>query len=115
MVELAVQLNLYLNHFPKHEKHGLAQQMRNSLYEMFGYMIEAQKRYHKKTSLGNLDIEHEKLRWFNNLAYELGYYNFYNGKEGETCHHRFLVVSRMVDEIGCLIGGWMRSEKQEES
>jgi len=115
MVELAAQLNLYLNHFPKHEKYGLCTEMRRSLYAMVCFMVESQKRYHKKTSLSNLDIEHEKLRWLNNMAYELGYFDFQNGKIGESHHHRFLVISKMIDEVGCLIGGWMRSEKQEGS
>lgn len=55
-------LNIYLNHFPSHERHGLALRIRNTAYEMYDYVIEAQKRYHKKTTLTNLDIKHEQLR-----------------------------------------------------
>ena len=48
-IDFARQMNLYLNHFPKHEKYGLAQSIRTKAYEMYGYIIEAQKRYQKKT------------------------------------------------------------------
>ena len=43
ITDLARQLNLYLNHFPAHEKHALCRQIRESLYSMYGCMIEAQK------------------------------------------------------------------------
>lgn len=41
-------LNIYLNHFPSHERHGLALKIRMTAYEMYDYIVEAQKRYHKK-------------------------------------------------------------------
>lgn len=47
-IDFAKQMNLYLNHFPKHEKFGLCQQIRNSAYEVYGYIVESQKRYQKK-------------------------------------------------------------------
>jgi len=83
-IDFARQMNLYLNHFPKHEKYGLCQQIRNSAYEVYGYIVESQKRYQKKTSLTNLDICHEQLRMFLRLAFELGYFSFKDGaKVGE--------------------------------
>lgn len=117
-VDLAKQVNLYLNHFPKHEKYALSQQIRNELYEMYGFIIESQKRYHKKTTLTNLDISHEKLRMFVNLAYNLGYFEFNDGKHLEESREivatkRYFVLNRMIDEIGRMIGGWIKSEKTD--
>ena len=114
-IDFARQMNLYLNHFPRHEKYGLCQQIRNSAYEVYGLIVESQKRYMKKTSLTNLDIAHEQLRMFIRLAFELGYFKFKDGaqcaeKEFEkTAAHRYLVISRMVDELGRMIGGWVNS------
>lgn len=48
-IDFARQMNLYLNHFPKHEKYGLTQSIRVKAYEVYGYIIEAHKRYAKKT------------------------------------------------------------------
>ena len=114
--DFAKQMNLYLNHFPKHEKYGLAQEIRRKLYECYGLVVEAQKRYHKKTTLTSLDIAHEQLRMFIRLAFELGYFSFKDGAQAPKgamglAEHRYLAISRMVDEIGRMIGGWIASEK----
>ena len=116
-IDFARQMNLYLNHFPKHEKYGLAQSIRTKAYEMYGYIIEAQKRYQKKTCLTNLDVSHEQLRMFLRLAFELGYFGYKDGAALDknlerTATHRYLAISRMVDELGRMIGGWIVAEKQ---
>lgn len=105
-------LNIHLNHFPRHEKYALSQQIRNCAYEMFGLMIECRKRYHNKTSLRRLDVSHEQLRMFLNLAYELGYYNYKDGKNENTdkeANRRYTAVCVYVNELGAMIGGWLRS------
>lgn len=119
-IDFAKQMNLYLNHFPKHEKFGLCQQIRNSAYEVYGYIVEAQKRYQKKTSLTNLDIAHEQLRMFLRLAFELGYFKFRDGAQADKDHektatHRYLVISRMVDELGRMIGGWIAANLAQQN
>jgi len=78
-VEFAKLLNTYLNHFPRHEKYGLALQIRNAAYDVYGYIVESQKRYQKKTSLTNLDVRHEQLRMFVRLAH---------GLASPPAHHR---------------------------
>ncbi len=109
--EFARQMNLYLNHFPKHEKYGLALEIRRAAYETYGFIVEAQKRYHKKTTLTNLDIRHEQLRMLIRLAHSLGYFGYRIGQQAdhpeETGEHRYLALSRMVDELGRMIGGWI--------
>ena len=115
--DFAKQLNLYLNHFPKHEKYGLSQTIRCKAYELYGFLVEGQKRYQKKTSLTNADIAHEQLRMFLRLAYGLGYFAFKDGARlsdhERTATHRYLAISRMVDELGRMIGGWMATDKSK--
>jgi len=55
-MEMMKLLNIYLNHFPRHEKFALALQIRQTAYRVFDLMVECQKRYFKK-----LLIEHEIL------------------------------------------------------
>lgn len=43
-VETAKLMNVYLNHFPKFEKYALCQQIRQSMYEVYGMIVEGQKR-----------------------------------------------------------------------
>ncbi|NCC27868.1 MAG: four helix bundle protein [Gammaproteobacteria bacterium] len=118
-IETARQINLYLNHFPRHEKYALAQQIRNALYDVYALIVEAQKRYHKKTTLTNLDIRHEQLRMFVNLAHSLGYFQYRDGQPSveypeEEAVRRHLVLSRMIDELGRMIGGWLKLESGEK-
>ena len=117
-VEFAKLLQIYLNHWPRHEKYGLSQLVRATAYELFDYITEAQKRYYKKTTLTNLDIAHERLRMQLWLAYELGYFRFSDGAPTERSPHeiegqRYAAISRHVDEIGCMIGGWIKAEQSK--
>lgn len=111
-------LNVYLNHFPKHEKYALSNRIRNTAYEIYDCITEGQKRYTKKTTLTNLDITHAKLRMQLFLAYELGYFRFKDGKEDgrspqELEAHRFSAIGLLADELGKMIGGWIRKIKEE--
>jgi len=111
----ARQLNLYLNHFPRHEKYALASRIRNTAYEVYDLIIEAQKRYHKKTTLTSLDIAHERLRMQLRLAHELGYFGHHDNASDRSPEaqgrHRYETISRMVDELGRMIGGWIATER----
>lgn len=118
-VEFAKQLNLYLNHFPHAEKYGLAQAIRVAAYDVYALIVEAQKRYHKKTTLAQLDIRHEQLRMLLALANELGYFGFHGGtKEGDAdepqrATRRYLTISRMVDELGRIPAGGHRGRARD--
>lgn len=117
-MEFAKLLNIYLNHFPKHEKYALSNRIRNTAYDVYDFISEGQKRYHKKTTLTQLDIAHEKLRMQLYLAYELGYFKYKNGKQPEKAAatielKRFVAISGMVDELGKMIGGWIKKIKDE--
>lgn len=117
-MEFAKLMNIYLNHFPKHEKYALANRIRNTAYEVYDLISEGQKRYIKKTTLTNLDIAHEKLRMQIFLANELGYFGYSDGREAEMSRedqaaHRYLTISKMIDELGRMIGGWIQKMRSE--
>jgi hypothetical protein len=117
-LEFIQLLNIYLNHFPKHEKYALSNRIRNTAYELYDYITEGRKRYYKKTTLTNLDIVHEKLRMQVHLAFELGYFRFKDGKEvdknpEEQERKRYTTITFKVDELGKMIGGWIKVLKAE--
>lgn len=118
-IEFAKLLNIYLNHFPRHEKYALANRIRNTAYELFDLISEAQKRYYKKTTLTDMDIVHEKLRMQIALANELGYFGFVGGKEVKDIRenpgqHRYLAMNKIIDELGRMIGGWIQKIKEDK-
>lgn len=110
-IEAFKLMNIYLNHFPRHERYGLSQQIRDSMYTAYRYFVESDKRYHKKTSLTNLDIYHEQWRMLVNVAYELGYFKFKDGRKDKRVRpiDRYRAISRKIDEIGRIIGGMIRA------
>lgn len=119
-IEVIRLLNVYLNHFPKHEKYALANRMRNTAYEVYDLITEGQKRYHKKTTLSALDIAHEQLRMQLYLAYELGYFRFKDGKESDEQpakleEKRYQAISRLNDELGRMVGGWIAKVKEDKA
>ena len=115
--KLIKQANLYLNKFPKHEKHGLCLQIRNSMYRVYELIVEGDKRFQKKTTLTNLNIEHEKLRMLFHLAFELGYFEWrvksfdiWVEPKKQEVERRFETISIFINELGKMIGGWIRYE-----
>ena len=51
-----------LRQFPKYERHVLAAEIRNSMWSLLRYVIVCNKRYHKKTTMSDLDAELNLLR-----------------------------------------------------
>jgi four helix bundle protein len=88
-----------LGQFPKSERHVLAADIRKGLYEIDALIIRAQKRYYKKTTLQDLDIEVELLKNKIRLAKDLDYLPF---KKYEN-------LEKMLLEIGRMVGGWIKS------
>lgn len=104
-------LNIHLNHFPKHEKYGLCLKIRNCAYELYELMIECKKKYYNKTTFSKLDIKHEQLRMLLKLAFDLGYYDYRQGKSlnnHDESFRRFTAISIIVNDIGKMIGGWIK-------
>lgn len=113
MTDLIKLANVNLNHFPRHEKYGLSQQIRNTMYDVYNLITEGEKRHHKKTSLTELDVKHQQLRMMIKLAYELGYFKYHNGKTDRSqteTDRRYLALNSLVNEVGAMVGGWIKSE-----
>jgi hypothetical protein len=112
LVLFAVQIEGYLAHFPNCHKYTLTQGIRQAYLDVYNMVTEAQKRYHKKTTLTQLDVRHEQLRMMLHLAHELGLFGYSAGRKDQEApgEHRFLVALRLVDELGRMIGGWVNME-----
>ena len=112
LVLFGVQLEGYLAHFPNCHKYTLTQGIRQAYLDVYNLVTEAQKRYHKKNTLTQLDVRHEQLRMLINLAHELGLFGYSAGRKDALAQgdHRHLVISRLVDELGRMIGGWVNTE-----
>lgn len=88
-----------LAQYPKGEKFALVADIKRCMDVMLERIIEANKKYYKKTTLQELDVEVEKLKAYVRLSYNLG---FLPPKKYEQW-------SGLVVEIGRMVGGWMKS------
>lgn len=91
-----------LRQFPKAERHVLAAEMRGCMWALLRLIVTCHKRYHKKTTLQELDTELDLLRSQVRMARNLGYLDF---KKYET-------LAKLNDEIGRMVGGWVKSISQ---
>ena len=91
-----------LNAYPKYERFVLAADIKRCMDQAMERTIEANKKYYKKTTLQELDVEIDKLRKYVRLSYRLKYIDFKKYKQW----------SEKVNEIGRMLGGWMASTKK---
>lgn len=91
-----------LNAYPKYERFVLAADIKRCMDQAMERTIEANKKYYKKTTLQELDVEIDKIRKYIRLSYRLKYIDFKKYKQW----------SEMVNEIGRMLGGWMASIKK---
>lgn len=61
--EMILYGNPQLKDFPKTERYVLAGDIRKTMYTMLEMAVRLEKKYHKKTTLQDLDIEVDVLRF----------------------------------------------------
>ena len=93
---------LALAQYPKSEKYALVVDIKRCMDLILERVIEAHKKYYKKTTLQELDVEVAKLKAYLRLSHDL---HFLPLKKYENW-------SAMVVEIGKMLGGWIKSVKQ---
>lgn len=86
--------------FPKSQRFVLAQRLHGSALTFFELLIRARKVRPNRSVLLDADVELEKVRLHLRLAHELGLLS------GGQYEH----ASRLVVEIGRLLGGWLKQD-----
>lgn len=85
--------------FPKSEKYALGADIKRCMDKILERCIEAQKKYYKKSTLQEFDVELTKLKAYLRLSHEL---HFLPPKKYE-------VWSDQLVEIGKMLGGWIKA------
>jgi four helix bundle protein len=94
-----------LAQYPKSEKFALVADIKRSMDRMLERTIEAHKKYYKKTTLQELDVEIMKLKAYLRLSKNLGFLPM----------KKYEIWSEKVVEIGKMLGGWLKSVNQQKS
>ena len=88
-----------LRQFPKSERYALAADIKSSMHQLLQLIIRANKKFHKKTTLQDADIEIDVLRHFIRLSMELEFLTF----------KKYEYWSKLINEIGKMMGGWIKA------
>lgn len=86
-----------LRNFPKSERHVLSAEIRQSMFRLLRLVIVVNRRYHKKTTMQDLDAELDLLRSYVRLARELQILPF----------HQYEIWAGHLAEVGRMVGGWL--------
>lgn len=95
--------------FPRRERQT-ADEIRRTMLNMYRLSIVIEKKYYKKTTLQDLDIELDVLRHLIRLAQDKDYYD--QNMAPPLLFHKYEVWSGLLNEIGRIVGGYMKYAKQ---
>ncbi len=98
--ELDAYTHTVLHQFPKLERHLLCAELRAVTNHLLRLSVVAWKRRQKTAALFDLDVEIEVFRHLVRKAHRLGYINT----------HRLDVWMRHVNEVGRIVGAWIKHE-----
>lgn len=98
--ELDAYTHTVLHQFPKLERHLLCAEMRAAMNKVCRLAVVAWKRRQKASSLFDLDVEIEVFRHFIRKAHRLEYINT----------HRLEIWMKHTNEIGRMVGAWIKHE-----
>lgn len=104
LAELDAYSHKVLHQFPKLERFILSAAMRATMREMQRLSVVAWKRKQKTAALFDLDVQIELFRRDIRKAHSYEYIN----------DRRLDVWMRHVNEIGSLVGGWIKHELAKE-
>lgn len=90
-----------INRFPKSQRFVLGQQLQNGLIELSVMIVQANKIKNKLQKLYEIDVELEKLRLLIRLAKDLKFMPL----------HKYELHGQRLNEIGRLLGGWIKSSQ----
>lgn len=89
--------------YPKSEKYALGADTKNSFLCFYRLIIAAAKKYFKKTTLHDADVELFVLKHFIRMAYDRHYISI----------KRYARLCAYLEEIGKMLGGWIKSVKKK--
>ena len=97
--DLMIWLTPVLTGFPKDQRFRLAARLENSLFHFYEIILLAGRTRQPRSLLFDADLELEKLRFLLRLAQDIHCIPF----------KKYEYASRLVNEVGKLLGGWLKT------
>lgn len=89
-----------ISRFPKDKRYTLGQRIENKLLDILELLLEANYSRIKLELLKKANLQLESFRYLTRLSYDLLFINL----------KRYEFISRETNEIGKLIGGWIKQQ-----
>ena len=102
IMDMIVYAEPVLMKYPRYVRYTRVADIMRCMDTIMEKTIEANKKYYRKTTMQELDVEIEKLRKYIRLSYDLKYINEKTRK---------LWMER-TDELGRMLGGWMAASAE---
>lgn len=93
---------LALAQFPRSEKQAIVADVKRCMDRLLERAIEGNKKYFKKNTLQDMDVELAKLKKYIRLTYRLKFLPF----------NKYKNWTEKTKEIGRMLGGWIKSTKK---
>ena len=106
--ELLLYIGPELEQFPRAQR-KLADDIRATTLQILRLVVTLENKHYKKTTLGDLDNEVDVLRHLVRLAADP---NYTRNRKPCLSLRKYENISRKVNEIGCMIGGYYKSLKK---
>lgn len=106
--ELLLYIGPELEQFPRAQR-KLADDIRATTLQIMRLVVTLENKHYKKTTLGDLDNEVDVLRHLVRLAADP---NYTRSRKPCLSLRKYENISRMVNEIGRMIGGYYKSLKK---
>ena len=106
--EMILYGNPKLTGFPRTERYVLAGDIRRSMYAALELAVRLEKKYYKKTTLQELDVELDVLRHLVRLAADK---KLYPNQAPCLPFKKYEHWAKLLDEIGKMIGGYIKAVK----
>ena len=94
-----------LNHLPKHHKYLLGDRLITNLYDFLENLVDAQYQNEKLEILTKLNRQLEVIRYQTRLLHDFKAMRV----------QRYENVSKLMNEIGTDLGGWIRQQKHRST
>ena len=91
-----------LKKYPKSEKYGLTSEIRKSMFQTIRLILYANKisnKFNKLDIINKIDAEIASQKFFVRFSYKNKYIS----------HNNYYEWSKRLDEIGKILGGWIKS------
>ncbi|MBU4347267.1 diversity-generating retroelement protein Avd [Patescibacteria group bacterium] len=98
--DLAVRFFQETHSFSREHKFNIGQKIKDINLELLDWIIIANSEKDKKPAFKEINLRVEKLRIYTRLCFDLKIIGI----------KKYEVLSKYIDEIGRMIGGWMKSD-----